>query len=43
MTLRRFLPVLVTVGLSSTALGAQAQFTLLATVIDPASGTRWKH
>jgi hypothetical protein len=38
MALRRFLPALVTIGLSGAALGAQAQFTLLAAVVDPASG-----
>lgn len=38
MTLRPVLPVLITMALSSAALGAQAQFTLMATVIDPASG-----
>jgi len=38
MTLRPFLPVLITIALSAAALGAQAQFTLMATVIDPASG-----
>ena len=38
MTLRPLLPVLITMALSGAALGAQAQFTLLATVIDPASG-----
>ncbi|HVG70913.1 MAG TPA: VWA domain-containing protein [Vicinamibacterales bacterium] len=38
MTLRPVLPVLITIALSGAALGAQAQFTLMATVIDPASG-----
>ena len=38
MTLRPVLPVLITIALLGAALGAQAQFTLMATVIDPASG-----
>ena len=38
MTVRPVLPVLITIALSGAALGAQAQFTLMATVIDPASG-----
>ena len=37
MTLRPIVPVLVTVALSSAAVGAQAQFTLLASFVDPAS------
>ena len=39
MTLRHVLSVLVTMGLSVAFLGAQAQFTLLATVTDPVSGS----
>ena len=38
MTLRPVLLVLVTMGLSGAALGAQAQFTLLAAVVDPLTG-----
>lgn len=38
MTFRPVLPVLVTMSLSGAALVAQAQFTFLATVIDPGSG-----
>jgi hypothetical protein len=38
MTLRPVLPVLVVIAFSAAAAGAQAQFTLLATVIDPATG-----
>ena len=37
MTLRPIVPVLVTVALSSAAVGAQVQFTLLASFVDPAS------
>ena len=40
MTRRRFLSVLVTISLGlGAALGAQAQFTLLATVVEPTTGT----
>jgi len=38
MTFRSVFPAMVTMALSCAALGAQAQFTLLATVTDPASG-----
>src|SRR6185436_12945806 len=38
MTFRPVLPVLVTVVLSGVVLGAQDQFTLLASFTDPASG-----
>jgi hypothetical protein len=38
MILRPVFPALVSMALSGAALGAQAQFTLLATVTDPASG-----
>jgi len=38
MTLRPILPVLVIAALSGAFLGAQAQFTLLASFVDPASG-----
>ncbi|HET9025489.1 MAG TPA: VWA domain-containing protein, partial [Burkholderiaceae bacterium] len=37
MTLRPVLPMLVTVALSGAALRAQAQFSLLASFVDPAS------
>lgn len=39
MGFRRFCAVLVTVGLAGAALGAQAQFTILAAVVDSASGS----
>ena len=38
MMLRPVLPVLVTMSLSAAALGAQAQFSLLAAVVDPLTG-----
>lgn len=39
MRLSSVLPVVVTIGLSGAALGAQAQFTLLVAVVDSASGS----
>ena len=45
MTLRSVLPVLVTVVLSSAALVAQEQFTLLASFTDQSTGKpveRWR-
>ena len=39
MTLRRFVPVLVFLGLCAAGVRAQEQFTLLATVLDPEKGT----
>jgi hypothetical protein len=39
MLLRRFVPVLFVLGLCAAGLRAQQQFTLLATVLDPAKGT----
>ena len=38
MTLTRLLPVLVTMGLSGAAVGAQAQLSVLVAVTDPVSG-----
>jgi hypothetical protein len=39
MSLRRFVPVLFVLGLCAAGLRAQQQFSLLATVLDPAKGT----
>ena len=39
MSLRRFIPVLVIVGLYAAGICAQEQFTLLATILDPEKGT----
>ena len=39
MSLRRFIPVLVIVGLSAAGIRAQEQFTMLATILDPEKGT----
>ena len=39
MPLRRFVPVLVLLGLCAAGVRAQEQFTLLATVLDPEKGT----
>ena len=39
MSLRRFLPVLVIVGLYAAGIYAQEQFTLLATIVEPDKGT----
>src|SRR4030095_9807831 len=39
MSLRRYIPVLVVLGLCTAGLRAQQQFTLLATVLDPQKGT----
>ena len=39
MTFRRFVPVLVLLGLCAAGVRAQEQFTLLATVLDPEKGT----
>lgn len=39
MSLRRFIPVLVVVGLYAAGILAQEQFTLLATIVDPEKGT----
>ena len=35
MSLRRFIPVLVIVGLYAAGICAQEQFTLIATILDP--------
>jgi hypothetical protein len=39
MPFRRFVPVLVILGLCAAGAGAQEQFTLLATILDPEKGT----
>jgi hypothetical protein len=39
MTLRRYIPVLVVLGLCTAGLRAQQQFTLIATILDPQKGT----
>jgi hypothetical protein len=39
MSFRRFVPVLVVLGLCAASVRAQEQFTLLATVLDPEKGT----